>query len=261
MTRRAARARAPTSSRARSCPARCSLRHTGDLARAARDRRRPRHAAGPGEPGGRRRARPAAGRARARRRVGARAARRPRAAERMRDDGLVVAADLHPGRVRTVAARRATHRRAVDGRHPSSPTAASSAGARRRVRPRAARRAVQRARRAAPPARRALARAAATTCATSPALQRDLLAAAAARCGPAAGSCTRCARSSRDETLDVDEWAARELPEFVAEPPPGAPWRRHGRGALLVPSDARHRRHVRARACERRRGRREPPAR
>ena len=45
--------------------------------RAARDRRRPRHAPGPGEPGDRRGARSAAGRAHPRSRVGARAARRP----------------------------------------------------------------------------------------------------------------------------------------------------------------------------------------
>ena len=34
-------------------------------------------------------------------------------------------------------------------------------------------------------------------------------------------------------------FAASELPEFVALDAAGAPWRRHGRGALLVPSAAR----------------------
>ena len=44
---------------------------------------------------------------------------------------------------------------------------------------------------------------------------------------------------TRIETLAVDAFAASELPEFVALDPPGVPWRRHGRGALLVPSAAR----------------------
>jgi 16S rRNA (cytosine967-C5)-methyltransferase len=43
---------------------------------------------------------------------------------------------------------------------------------------------------------------------------------------------------SREETLDIDDWARAELPEFEAEAPPAAPWRRLGRGALLLPSDA-----------------------
>ncbi|MDQ1479115.1 MAG: rRNA (cytosine967-C5)-methyltransferase, partial [Actinomycetota bacterium] len=43
---------------------------------------------------------------------------------------------------------------------------------------------------------------------------------------------------SKEETVDVDEWARTELPDLVAEPPPAAPWRRFGRGALLLPSDA-----------------------
>ena len=65
--------------------------------RAARDRRRPRDAAGPGEPGDRRGARPAAGRARARPRVRARAARPPPRPSACAASGVVVAADLHPG--------------------------------------------------------------------------------------------------------------------------------------------------------------------
>jgi 16S rRNA (cytosine967-C5)-methyltransferase len=40
---------------------------------------------------------------------------------------------------------------------------------------------------------------------------------------------------TRDETLDVDAWAASELPELVALPPLAEPWRRWGRGALLLP--------------------------
>jgi 16S rRNA (cytosine967-C5)-methyltransferase len=41
------------------------------------------------------------------------------------------------------------------------------------------------------------------------------------------------------ETIAVDEFAADALPEFTALAPPVAPWRAHGRGALLLPSDAR----------------------
>jgi hypothetical protein len=41
------------------------------------------------------------------------------------------------------------------------------------------------------------------------------------------------------ETRDVDVFAAEQLDDFVALDPPGAPWRPHGRGALLLPSDAR----------------------
>jgi len=40
---------------------------------------------------------------------------------------------------------------------------------------------------------------------------------------------------TREETLDVDAWAASELPELVPLPPPVGPWRPWGRGALLLP--------------------------
>jgi 16S rRNA C967 or C1407 C5-methylase (RsmB/RsmF family) len=40
------------------------------------------------------------------------------------------------------------------------------------------------------------------------------------------------------ETVGVDAWAAAALSDFTALDPPGAPWRAHGRGALLLPSDA-----------------------
>jgi 16S rRNA C967 or C1407 C5-methylase (RsmB/RsmF family) len=43
---------------------------------------------------------------------------------------------------------------------------------------------------------------------------------------------------TREETLDVDEWAAGALPEFRAVPAPPDPWRARGRGALLAPSAA-----------------------
>jgi 16S rRNA (cytosine967-C5)-methyltransferase len=69
-------------------------------------------------------------------------------------------------------------------------------------------------------------------------LQRDLLRAAGAivkRGGVVVFSvCTL----TGDETAGVDAWAERELPYLVADPPPGAPWRPCGRGALLLPHDA-----------------------
>ena len=69
-------------------------------------------------------------------------------------------------------------------------------------------------------------------------LQQDLLR-AAARAVRADGVvvysvCTLTA----DETSGIDAWAERALPELVADPPPGPPWRPRGRGALLLPHDA-----------------------
>ena len=40
------------------------------------------------------------------------------------------------------------------------------------------------------------------------------------------------------ETRDIDEWLAVTQPELVALDPPDDPWRRHGRGALLLPQSA-----------------------
>jgi 16S rRNA C967 or C1407 C5-methylase (RsmB/RsmF family) len=40
------------------------------------------------------------------------------------------------------------------------------------------------------------------------------------------------------ETSGVDAWSAEQLAGFRALDPPGSPWRPHGRGALLMPSDA-----------------------
>jgi len=158
------------------------------------------------------------------------------AAERMRDDGLVVAADVHPARVRTVmrAAARCDLRSiapvAADGRR--LPVADASfdrvlldapcsglgvlrrrPDARWRVQPRDAN--------------------------DLAGLQRDMLAAAARAVRPGGRLVYSVCTLTRIETEAVDAFAASELPEFVALPPPGAPWRRHGRGALLVPSAAR----------------------
>jgi 16S rRNA (cytosine967-C5)-methyltransferase len=70
------------------------------------------------------------------------------------------------------------------------------------------------------------------------ALQRELLAAAVASVRPG-GLVAYCVCTlTREETLDIDAWAAAEFPAFTAVPGPGAPWRTHGRGALLLPTAA-----------------------
>lgn len=70
------------------------------------------------------------------------------------------------------------------------------------------------------------------------ALQRELLTAAVAQARPG-GLVVYCVCTlSREETLDIDEWAATAFPSLIPAPAPGPPWRPHGRGALLLPSDA-----------------------
>ncbi len=69
-------------------------------------------------------------------------------------------------------------------------------------------------------------------------LQRELLAAAAAVVRPGGFLAYAVCTFSDAETLAVDAWAADNLPRFRAVDPPGPPWRAHGRGALLLPSDA-----------------------
>jgi 16S rRNA (cytosine967-C5)-methyltransferase len=69
-------------------------------------------------------------------------------------------------------------------------------------------------------------------------LQRDLLRAAAGIVQPGGVVVFSVCTLSSDETVGVDAWAERELPHLVADPAPGAPWRRRGRGALLLPHDA-----------------------
>jgi 16S rRNA (cytosine967-C5)-methyltransferase len=158
------------------------------------------------------------------------------AAERMRGKGLVVAADLHPGRVRTVgrAAARIGLRDTVetivaDGRHPAVrdgmfdrvllDAPCSGLGVLRR-RPDARWR-IQ------PDDVRALG-----------ALQKVLLEAAAAAVTPGGRLVYAVCTLSEEETVEVEVWAREQLPELVAEPIPPAPWRPHGRGAILLPSDA-----------------------
>jgi 16S rRNA (cytosine967-C5)-methyltransferase len=70
------------------------------------------------------------------------------------------------------------------------------------------------------------------------ALQRELLVAALDRARPG-GLVAYCVCTlTREETLDIDAWAASAFPGVVAVDGPGPPWRAHGRGALLPPSAA-----------------------
>ena len=70
------------------------------------------------------------------------------------------------------------------------------------------------------------------------ALQRDLLAAAAALVRPGGVLVYSVCTLTRAETVDVDVWAEQHLQGFDARTPPGAPWRPLGRGALLLPQAA-----------------------
>jgi 16S rRNA (cytosine967-C5)-methyltransferase len=69
-------------------------------------------------------------------------------------------------------------------------------------------------------------------------LQRDLLRSAAEAVRPGGVFVYSVCTLTGDETTGVDGWAERELPQLVADPPPGAPWRPRGRGAVLLPHDA-----------------------
>ncbi len=69
-------------------------------------------------------------------------------------------------------------------------------------------------------------------------LQRDLLAAAAPLVRPGGTLVYSVCTLTREETVGVDDWAVAALPGFEAQPPPGAPWIPHGRGALLLPQAA-----------------------
>ena len=67
------------------------------------------------------------------------------------------------------------------------------------------------------------------------ALQRDLLHAASMAVRPGGTVVYAVCTLTEEETRGVDEWAGTTLPDLAAEPPPGAPWRPWGRGALLLP--------------------------
>jgi 16S rRNA (cytosine967-C5)-methyltransferase len=70
------------------------------------------------------------------------------------------------------------------------------------------------------------------------ALQRDLLAAAATLVRPGGVLVYSVCTLTAAETVAIDDWAASALPGFAASAPPSAPWRAHGRGALLLPQVA-----------------------
>jgi 16S rRNA (cytosine967-C5)-methyltransferase len=158
------------------------------------------------------------------------------AAERMDDDGLVVAGDAYAGRVRFVraAAQRlgiaAVTPLVADGRAlPLRPASfdrvlldapCSGLGVLRRR----------------PEARW---RIEGHDIETLAGLQRDLLAHAATLVRPGGRLVYSVCTVSDDETIGVDTWAQDALDGFVASAPPAAPWRPHGRGALLLPHDAR----------------------
>lgn len=159
------------------------------------------------------------------------------AAEQMNGEGLVVAADVYPGRVRTVmrAARRLRLDHAVvpllaDAQQPPMRARSfdrvlldapcSGLGVLRRR----------------PDARWRIQPSDVDDLA---ALQRVLLTAAADVVKPGGRLVYSVCTVTSAETRAIDEWAEHALPEYEALPRPGSPWRPHGRGALLLPSDAR----------------------
>ena len=165
-------------------------------------------------------------------------------AEAMGDGGLVVAADLRPGRVARVrdAALRlglqSVHVVAADGRRlplrHDGGAAGSGSGRFDRVLLDAPCSGLGVLRRR-PEARWRLEPSAVERAA---AMQRELFTAAAARVRPG-GLLAYCVCTlTRVETLGVDAWAAGTFPSLTALPGPGPPWRPHGRGALLLPSAA-----------------------
>jgi len=158
------------------------------------------------------------------------------AAERMHNEGLLVAADVHPARVRTVmrsvtrCGLTAVAPVVADGsRLPFADETfdrvlldapCTGLGVLRRR----------------PDARWRIEQADVAALAD---LQRALLVAAARTVRPGGRLVYSVCTFTKMETLAVDAFAASELAQFVALPPPGTPWRPHGRGALIVPSAAR----------------------
>ena len=69
-------------------------------------------------------------------------------------------------------------------------------------------------------------------------LQRELLTAAVARVRPGGLVAYSVCTLTREETLEIDAWAAAAFPGLAAVDGPGPPWRPHGRGALLLPTAA-----------------------
>ncbi len=153
-------------------------------------------------------------------------------AEAMGDTGVVCAGDRHEGRVAVI--RRGTERLALgsvvafvaDGRHlPFARDSfdrvlldapCSGLGVLRRR----------------PDARHRVTR---EMIAEVAGLQRDLLVEAATMVKPGGRLVFSVCTLTRTETAGIDAFAASELPELVAVAPPGPPWRRVGRGAVLLP--------------------------
>jgi len=69
-------------------------------------------------------------------------------------------------------------------------------------------------------------------------LQRELVAAAADLIPPGGVLVYSVCTLTAVETTGVDEWLASARSDLDALPPPGAPWRAWGRGALLLPQAA-----------------------
>jgi 16S rRNA (cytosine967-C5)-methyltransferase len=157
------------------------------------------------------------------------------AAERIGDDGVVIAADVHKGRVGMItgAARRLGLRSLLsvvaDGAAPPFRPAqfdrvlldapCSGLGVLRRR----------------PDARWRIKEADVAQLAV---LQRELLGQASACVRPGGRLVYSVCTVSREETIEIDEWARGSLPQLRPVAPPSAPWRAHGRGALLLPHDA-----------------------
>jgi 16S rRNA (cytosine967-C5)-methyltransferase len=156
-------------------------------------------------------------------------------AERVEEDGRVVACDLHPGRIRLVASARdrlglgrvfpvvadsrslplrrgCADRALVDAPCSGLGVLRRRAELRWRIRPGDLPGLVE--------------------------LQRGLLRGAAEAVRPGGVVVYSVCTLTGDETTGVDAWAERELPYLIADPPPGAPWRTRGRGAILLPHDA-----------------------
>lgn len=70
------------------------------------------------------------------------------------------------------------------------------------------------------------------------ALQREILPGAMALLRPGGELTFSVCTLSRAETVEIDEWLAAEHPRWRALEPPGEPWARLGRGALLLPQAA-----------------------
>jgi 16S rRNA (cytosine967-C5)-methyltransferase len=154
--------------------------------------------------------------------------------ERVGEEGRVLAADVHPGRIRLVTA-------AAERLHLGRILPVVADGRALPIRPSGADRVLV----DAPCSglgvlrRRAEARWRIRSDHVGPlaALQRELLRAAAAAVRPGGVVVYSVCTLTSEETSDVDEWATRELPQLVNDAPPGRPWRRRGRGALLLPHD------------------------